>query len=181
MDGGEFSAGLVAAVVVVGVGGVSGLGLAASRVAFSTGLVAMALAGAITGFVAVVLAGLVVLPPTRCSCALKICKQEPHRTAPLADCSCALVMRKEVAHLGQRVTMLLIGRCLSWFLTTGQCGISVALGASAVNYSLGGLLSIAHLPRSTGIQDANYERVLVAVNRTHSSCVVTGSKSNQAA
>ena len=45
---------------------------------------------------------------TKKSWALKICKQEPQRTAPLAYSSWVLVMRKAVAHLGQRVTIWVI-------------------------------------------------------------------------
>ena len=46
--------------------------------------------------------GAVVLA-TKYSCALKTFKQEPQRTAPLADCNWLGVTRKAVPHLGQRV------------------------------------------------------------------------------
>lgn len=58
--------------------------------------------------------GAVVLA-TKYSCALKTFKQEPQRTAPLADCSWLGVTRKAVPHLGQRVIIWLLAEVMVYF------------------------------------------------------------------
>lgn len=55
--------------------------------------------------------GTVVLA-TKYSCALKTFKQEPQRTAPLADCNWLGVTRKAVPHLGQRVIIWLLAEVM---------------------------------------------------------------------
>jgi hypothetical protein len=61
--------------------------------------------------------GAVVLA-TKYSCALKTFKQEPQRTAPLADCSWLGVTRKAVPHLGQRVIIWLLAEVMVYLLLT---------------------------------------------------------------
>lgn len=55
---------------------------------------------------------------TRNSWALKTCKQEPQRTAPLADCSWLGVTRKAVPHFGQRVIIWLLAEVMVYLLLT---------------------------------------------------------------
>ncbi len=62
-------------------------------------------------------AGVAVLA-TKYSCALKTFKQEPQRTAPLADCSWLGVTRKAVPHLGQRVIIWLLAEVMVYLLLT---------------------------------------------------------------
>jgi hypothetical protein len=59
-----------------------------------------------------------VLLATKYSCALKTFKQEPQRTAPLADCSWLGVTRKAVPHLGQRVIIWLLAEVIVYLLLT---------------------------------------------------------------
>jgi len=61
--------------------------------------------------------GTVVLA-TKYSCALKTFKQEPQRTAPLADCNWLGVTRKAVPHLGQRVIIWLLAEVMVCLLLT---------------------------------------------------------------
>jgi len=55
---------------------------------------------------------------TKYSCALKTFKQEPQRTAPLADCSWLGVTRKAVPHLGQRVIIWVLAEVMVYLLLT---------------------------------------------------------------
>lgn len=55
---------------------------------------------------------------TKYSCALKTFKQEPQRTAPLADCSWLGVTRNAVPHLGQRVIIWLLAEVMVYLLLT---------------------------------------------------------------
>ena len=52
------------------------------------------------------------------SCALKTFRQEPQRTAPLADCNWLGVTRKAVPHLGQRVIIWLLTEVMVYLLLT---------------------------------------------------------------
>lgn len=63
-------------------------------------------------------AGAAVVLATKYSCALKTFKQEPQRTAPLADCSWLGVTRKAVPHLGQRVIIWLLAEVMVYLLLT---------------------------------------------------------------
>jgi hypothetical protein len=72
------------------------------------------LAVSVTATVFFGVVGAVVLA-TKYSCALKTFKQEPQRTAPLADCSWLGVTRKAVPHLGQRVIIWLLAEVMVYF------------------------------------------------------------------
>lgn len=134
-------AGLDACIVAAGFGTSTGKGFIALKIlgwlGVAVGLLAVGegTVGACAGFAGVfdaVLAGLVasaailvffgvagaVALVTKYSCALKTFKQEPQRTAPLADCSWLGVTRKAVPHLGQRVIIWLLAEVMVYLLLT---------------------------------------------------------------
>ncbi|MDO8342555.1 MAG: hypothetical protein Q7T48_05095 [Cellvibrio sp.] len=80
----------------------------------------IAVAGLVAPGAALVFFGVVgaVVLATKYSCALKTFKQEPQRTAPLADCSWLGVTRKAVPHLGQRVIIGLLTEVMVYLLLT---------------------------------------------------------------
>ena len=86
------------------------------EVFFTVPVFALVAVAAILGWVVKADLAAAVVLVIKYSCALKTFRQEPQRTAPLADCSWLGVTRKVVPHLGQRVINWLLAEVMVYLL-----------------------------------------------------------------